>query len=312
VQERPRVDFSVYPIGLTKDVDLSGDSKTVGSWLASLQLAGREAVLQWSKETGDRGDYHPAQHQRAAHGESSPPGAYVIEARGEGKRARDIIPRDGYGPRPQDFGAQSSGFRRESGDGEPIGGASVLLWERYHDGTNWRWARKVQETDKDGIATFALEGVKNSSELFASAVAGDRQCFATAGAYGLSRREGPMDVDLCLHGSAGLPPRRARGVESDRSADGRASLLDARRRVDRGTRSPEPRGTKAASGTLALGEFGSAAATVQLDAKRSAWRVPRPRSSTRAARTAIGMRLCSSDSRSTSLPEFKVAVRVPE
>ena len=304
----PRVDFSVYPIGLTKDVDLSGDSKTVGSWLASLQLAGREAVLQWSKETGDRGDYQPGSiNERLT--EKLPPGAYVIEARGEGQRARDIILVTDTALVLKTSARKALVFVAKVGNGEPIGSASVLLWERYHDGKNWRWARKVQETDKDGIATFALEGMKNSSELFASAVAGDRQCFATAGAYGLSRREGQwMSIYAFTDRPAYRPGEPVEWKVIARRTDGEAYSTPAGESIEYEV--TDPRGTKAASGTLALGEFGSAAATVQLDANAplGEYHVTFFDAGRKnGIGSAVLFRL-----EEYKLPEFKVAVRVPE
>src|SRR5262249_9665119 len=117
------------------------------------------------------------------------PGAYVLEARSGSVRSRDLV-----------LVSTTSLFLKSSGDqvlvwvadamtSEPVAGADVALWERYHDGSRWAWRIGRVTTDEEGTALGRRTGRENGAELFAAATKGDRSAFALGGTSGYRRPE---------------------------------------------------------------------------------------------------------------------------
>jgi hypothetical protein len=76
-----RVDFALYPVDLTRDVRLGEQNDRRRDWLQSIELANREILQRWSRDTGDRGDHVPG--NLALHlDQKLKPGAYILAATG--------------------------------------------------------------------------------------------------------------------------------------------------------------------------------------------------------------------------------------
>src|SRR5205814_8684559 len=117
-------------------------------------------------------------------------GAYVLEAKGSGKSARDLLLVTDATLVLKASGKQALLYFCNALNSEPLGGAKFKLWERWNENQHWQIREAEKIADKDGIAVFELSRPANNSlELFASAILKDRQAFSTGNSYWHARQE---------------------------------------------------------------------------------------------------------------------------
>src|SRR5260370_8857057 len=56
-----RVDLDLYKVDLPRDVRFTDKDQNSGSWAGRIDVAGREPIRAWSKETKDNGTFNPSQ-----------------------------------------------------------------------------------------------------------------------------------------------------------------------------------------------------------------------------------------------------------
>ncbi len=179
-----RIDLALIPVDLNRDVAL----KEKEDWLHSIDLAGMERLRSWSWKTSDQGDHKPGSQTLHLKGKLKP-GAYVLEATGGTKTARDLVLVSDATLVLKASGHRALAYFCNALDGAPIPGAAVKLWERYGFWDGKRWVTRIHQTrkvaDTNGIAILKLWRPADaqmgiSDELFASAGMKHRQAFALA------------------------------------------------------------------------------------------------------------------------------------
>ena len=183
-----RVDCAVYPVNLNRDVQLTDPKSNVQPWLQTIDLAGRKAIQTWSKETGDPGNYRPGQETLTLEAKL-PLGAYVLEAKGDGQRSRDLILVSDLALVLKTAGKQALVYVCNAQNGSPVAQARVRLWQRGHDGRDWIVKDASLETNPEGLAVFELSDKASNLELFASAWVQDRHAFTLGQSYRSRRPE---------------------------------------------------------------------------------------------------------------------------
>ena len=177
-----QIEIAIYAVNLTRDVQMAGADDRHNNWLDSIDLAGREKVKSWSRDTKDKGDYMPS-NDVVRLDEKLPPGAYVIEARGEGLTSRDLLLVSDAAVVLKTSSRQALVYMCNALDSSPLTNADVHLWERYFEDQQWHWRDASKKTDGDGIAVFDLARSAGGEQIFAGAMVTNRQAFATAGSY---------------------------------------------------------------------------------------------------------------------------------
>ena len=169
---------------LTADVNLARqDDNRRPSWLQTIDLAGRAKVKEWSHDTQDKKDHRPGNATLRYDGKLAP-GAYVLEARGGGKSAREIVLVTDSALVLKTSGKQALVYFCNALNSSPQREGKVKLWERWNDGNRWQARESEKEVNADGIAVFDLgERANRGLELFAAAKSGDRQAFSTGNSY---------------------------------------------------------------------------------------------------------------------------------
>ena len=179
------IKLALYPVELNRDVQFPSVSGSQTDWLHSIKLDSSEAIKTWSRDTGDKGDYKPGNDTVRYEGKLKP-GAYVLEAHGAGKSARELILVSDTTLVLKSSSKQALVYFCNAIDSSPLGSSKVTLWERWWDNDDRQWHARSQTKDADtnGIAVFDLEKISRNYniELFASAIRDDRQAFCNSGA----------------------------------------------------------------------------------------------------------------------------------
>jgi uncharacterized protein YfaS (alpha-2-macroglobulin family)/tetratricopeptide (TPR) repeat protein len=299
-----RIDLALYAVELNRDVNLHDDQ----GWLHSIKTSGLEKIKSWSRETADSGDYKPGSDTLHLDGKLKP-GAYVLEANGGGKSSRDLVLVTDATLLLKASGKQALVYFCNALEGEPLGGAKIKLWERWHDGNRWQVRESEKPADKDGIAVFELAQRPNSSvELFASAILKDRQAFAPGNSYWNSIQQEPWKIYAFTDRPAYRPKETVQWKFVARRYNGSVYSTPSQQTVE--FQITDPRGAKVKEDKVSLNAFGSAWSSLDLTEAMplgeyhvTFWDVGK--------KSQIGsatlFRL-----EEYKLPEFKVSVQTPE
>jgi uncharacterized protein YfaS (alpha-2-macroglobulin family) len=299
-----RIELALYPVELNRDVNLHDDQ----GWLHSIKTSGLEKVKSWSRETADAGDYKPGNDM--LHLDSKlKPGAYLLEANGGGKSSRDLVLVTDATLLLKASGKQALVYFCNALEGEPLGGAKVKLWERWHDGSRWQVRESEKSADKDGIAVFDLAQRPNSSvELFASAILKDRQAFAPGNSYWNSIQQEPWKIYAFTDRPAYRPKETVQWKFVARRYNGSVYSTPSQQSVQ--FEITDPRGAKIKEDKVSLNAFGSAWGSLDLTEAMplgeyhiTFW----DEGKKRTIGSATLFRL-----EEYKLPEFKVSVQTPE
>jgi len=301
-----RIELAIYALDVTADVALTKKQDS-SEWLQSVNLSGLKPVKTWTK-TVEKGEYQPG--SETLHLDSKlEPGAYVIEASGQGGKSRDLILVTDATLVLKTSGRRVLAFFCNVQDGAPIPQASIKLWMRAYVSGEYVWKTQGRTTNQDGLAVFELETGMNSGEIFAGARACKQQAFALSEAYGNNSEESESwriyaDTDRAAY----RPGDTVRWKMVARAYQKGTYTTPADQPVE--YEITDPQGAKVKSDKLKLNLFGSAWADLALPAElplgeyHIAFYTPAKQ---RALGSAMLFRL-----EEYKLPEFKVAVQTPE
>ena len=242
--------------------------------------------------------------------EKLPAGAYILEARGEGKTARDLVLVTDASMVLKTSGKQALVYVCNALAGSPLAGAEVKLWQRYHDGKRWQWQEDSKAANQDGIAVFDLVDTPNNTQLFVSSRVGDRQTFSTGSSYNYGRgnREEPWRIYALTDRPAYRPNETAQWKFIARKYNGSVYATPANEVVE--FEINDPHGAKVKADKVTLNAFGSAWGSLELTDSMplgeyhvTFWNEGRKRQ----IGSATLFRL-----EEYKLPEFKVSVQTPE
>ncbi|MEQ2007394.1 MAG: alpha-2-macroglobulin family protein [Limisphaerales bacterium] len=305
-----RVDLALYPVDLTKDVNLATqDGNKRPSWLQTIDLAGREKAKSWAHDTKDKGDYRPGNASLRVDGKLRP-GAYVLEAQGGGQSARDLVLVTDAALMLKTSGKTALVFVTDALSGKPLANAKTRIWERWHVGNN-KWEARSQDkvTDKDGLAVFEVTRVVNNNvEVFAAAIAGDKQAFSPGNTYSYRDPHESWRIYAFTDRPAYRPKEKVEWKAVVRRYNGSVYSTPANETI--WFRIDGPDGALVKEGELKLNEFGTAWASLELTEQQrlGEYRVSfRDKTKNNHIGNATLFRL-----EEYKLPEFKVAVQTPE
>ncbi len=303
----PRVEFALYPVDLTRDVNLAGEGDKHNDWLQSIDLSGRETVKTWSRETQDTGKYRPG-NDTVRLDKKLAPGAYILEAQGKGQRSRDLILVSDASLVLRTSGKQALAFVCNALVGSPLSHAHVHLWERYWEDGHWHWKEQSKEANGDGLAVFDLVASSNN-QLFISAIAKDRQTFCAGNSfYSGQGPQVPWKIYAFTDRPAYRPKETVQWKFIARQNNGSVYSTPAGQVVS--YEISDPRGTKVKVDKATLNSFGSAWGSLELTESMplgeynvNFW----DENHKNSIGSATLFRL-----EEYKLPEFKVSVQTPE
>jgi|GEM_PF-180921 len=305
-----RVELALYPVDLTQDVNLARvDGTRRIDWLHSIDLAGREKVKSWAHDTKDKNDHRPGNGMLRVDGKLRP-GAYVLEAQGGGKSARDLVLVTDAALLLKTSGKTALVFVTDALTGKPLANAKTRIWERWHVGNN-RWEARSQDkvTDKDGLAVFEVTRVVNNSvEVFAAAKLGDKQAFSPGNSYSYRDPSESWRIYAFTDRPAYRPKEKVEWKAVVRRYNGSVYSTPANTTIAHTITGPD--GAKVKEGDLKLNEFGTGWSSLELTEQQrlGEYRVQfRDSAKGNHIGNATLFRL-----EEYKLPEFKVAVQTPE
>ncbi|HSP06346.1 MAG TPA: MG2 domain-containing protein, partial [Acidobacteriota bacterium] len=250
-----RVDLALYKVDLTRDVKFGGDNSG-GNWLQQIHVNENAKVKAWFKDTGDKGDYRPGQEWM--HLDEKPaPGAYVIEAKSGTLTARDLILITDTSLVVKTSGKMALFYFCNALNGSPVSSATIAVWEKFYDGSNYQWRQASATTNQDGLATLELHSKTSyNSELFAAAIQKDRQAFSTGSSYSNGGNTQPWRIYAFTDRPAYRPGEKAQWKFTARQYNGSVYSTPANQTLE--YEIYDPRGTKINEGKAKLNAFGSA------------------------------------------------------
>lgn len=174
------IGFTLTPVDLARDVQLTGPDQNPGEWLQAILPGGAKPVLSWTAETGDTGE-HLHGNRMIALTNKLATGAYLLEAKAGGPTARELLLVSDATLVLKTSGKTTLAWFVDALSGKPIGEAAVKLAHGWYDEHSNRLHVEVQEkrTDAGGIARFDQAG--RGGQLFVAASGGGRQAFVMTG-----------------------------------------------------------------------------------------------------------------------------------
>ncbi len=301
-----RVDLALYRVDLAADLRFTNKNEGAGNWIERINLTAGERVKFWTKETTDRGDHKPGQENIRIESKL-PAGAYVIEGRNEGLTTRDLILVTDRSLVLKAGKRQALAFFCNAIDGSPVAGATVKLWEHFYTTGDWQWRERVAVTNRDGIAQFTLTPAANNTELFAVASLEDRQAFSQSYSY-YGSAEQPWKIYAFTDRAAYRPNETAHWKFVARRYQSGVYSTPSDQTVE--YEITDAKGVKVKADRARLNQFGSAWGSLDLTDKMplGEYRITfydEGRKSQIGAAALFRLE-------EYKLPEFKVAVRVPE
>ena len=300
-----KIELTLYVVELNRDVKLTEQRE---NWLQSINPGSLEKVKSWTRDTKDAGDYRPGS-ESLRYGGKLKPGAYLIEAKGGGKDARDLILVTDTSLILKSSGKQALVYFCNALNGSPLPSGKVKLWEQWWEDSKWHVREQTKETGQDGIAVFDLEKRHNSNvQLFASAIREDRQAFSVGNSYWYARESEPWKIYAFTDRPAFRPKETVNWKFIARRYNGSVYSTQGEETVE--FEIFDPRGAKVKEDKAKLNPFGSAWGTLELTEQMPLgeyqirfWDEGRKRQ----IGSATLFRL-----EEYKLPEFKVSVSTPE
>jgi uncharacterized protein YfaS (alpha-2-macroglobulin family) len=300
------IDLTIYALDLTADVAFT-KKQSSSEWLQSVNLLGLKKVKSWTKAV-EKGEYLPGSETLRLDSKLEP-GAYVIEAKGEGTKGRDLILVTDATLVLKSSGRRVLAFFCNVQDGTPVPQARVKLWSRKYISNGYVWKTAQKETNADGLAIFELEPGTSSDEVFVAARANKLQAFALTYAYGSgSESTETWRIYAYTDRSAYRPGDKVQWKMLARAYKNGAYTTPGDQAVEYVI--TDPHGAKIKEGKLKLNQFGSAwadlilAATLPLGEYQISFYTA---GKNRGLGNALLFRL-----EEYKLPEFKVAIQTPE
>ncbi|MFO1477207.1 MAG: alpha-2-macroglobulin family protein [Verrucomicrobiota bacterium] len=317
-----QISLALYPVDLNRDVRLEDGSRNRPDWLQSINLASKQPVQTWTYaprgfeivtnaeglvETNSFDPYRPGDDAPRLESKLKP-GAYVLEASANGRRARDIVLVTDAVLVLKTSGRQALVYVCNALDGSPLPEARVVLRQTWADRDRWHSRSFESSADTNGLAVFELESDGRGAQIFASALHGDRQSFSLAGQPWSGQGIDNWRVYAYTDRPAYRPGETVQWKFTARRSDGAAYSTPSDQTLN--YEITDPRGAKVKSDKVQLNALGSAWGTLPLtgdlplgEYRATFW--------TDLARSPVGtatlFRL-----EEYKLPEFKVTVTTPE
>ncbi|HET7625816.1 MAG TPA: MG2 domain-containing protein, partial [Verrucomicrobiae bacterium] len=339
------IELALYPVELNRDVQFPAEDENRKEWLQTIDLSGREKIKSWSYDphpqplsrpsdtlsparsggeeegeihtTSSKANYQPG-NDTLHLDEKLKPGAYVLEAQGGGKSAREIVLVTDAALVLKASGKQALVYFCNALDSSPILKAKIKLWQSWwDDDRKWHWREYEKTADTNGIAVFQLEQhAGRNAELFASAISTNRQAFSDGQSYQTFQNFSGITADLALRWRlyaftdrpAYRPKETAHWKFIARRYDDSIYTTPANQKIQ--FEITDPRGAKIKSETITLNSFGSAWGDLELTEKMplGEYRVTFwDETHKYTIGNATLFRL-----EEYKLPEFKVTVQTPE
>jgi hypothetical protein len=319
-----QIELALYPVELNRDVKLPAEGSNARDWLSSIDLNGREKIKSWAYDPRVRSsgfsrsvppegetlndDYTPGNETLRLDGKLKP-GAYVLEVRGGGKSARELILVSDAALVLKTSGKQALVYVCNALNGSPVADAKVKVWESWWDNNRWH-SRAIEKTaDKNGMAVFDLEIRENQNrEIFATTIRADRQAFSLGSSYGYGRNFEPWKIYAFTDRPAYRPKETVNWKFIGRRYNGSVYSTPSGESVE--FEITDPRGAKVKSDQVKLNDFGSAWGSLDLTGQM-------PLGEYRVAFWDEGRKHRIGDAtlfrlEEYKLPEFKVTVKTPE
>lgn len=248
-----RIQWSLTPVDLTRDLRLPEEGAQTGSWLDHLTTGGRAPALTRGFDTGDDGQHNAAQTNVVLR-PGPATGAYLVQAKGDASKGRELLLVSDAALTLRSRGGHVLAWFTDAITGQPIPEARVRVWQGYLDGQTWRIETHEGETDASGIATFRIR--HTGGEFLATAALGARQAFCRTWAGGIPaapegwRFYAATDRPAYRPGDTVHWKVSARLLDGDRlrTPDGRDAFLELR----------DGRGQMLTNGPVRFNTFGSA------------------------------------------------------
>ena len=301
-----KVRITLYRVDLSRDIRFSKSETDPWQWLEAVTLEAKEPWKVLTQRQEPERPYYNLSEDVRLDDELSP-GAYLVEARGGGRRARDILLVSDSVLVLKTTNSHVLGYFAESANGAPIPEASVTLWERYYNGRHWVWNRHSGSTDGRGLVEFSFKKMKDNRQYFAAAVEGEREAYALSSSnfvYGYG--EQPWRVYAYTDRPAYRPNETVNWKIIMRQTIGDSYRLPADEEVF--YRISSPRGEMVDEGQLKLNAFGSAWGNLELSSEMALGAYSITFLESRNGRyigQAVLFRL-----EEYKLPEFKVAINL--
>ncbi len=301
-----QIELALYPVELNRDVKFSERRQ---DWLSAINVGSLEKVKSWTYDTKDKGDYKPGNGALRLEGKLKP-GAYLLEAKGGGKEARDLILVTDATLVLKSSGKQALIYFCNALDSSPLANGKVKLWEQWWENNQWRTREQTKETGADGIAVFELEqrAQGGGHQLFASAIREDRQAFSPGNSSWYGNGSEPWKIYAFTDRPAYRPQETVNWKFTARRYNGSVYSTPADQTVE--FEIIDPRGTKVKSDKAKLNTFGSAWGTLELtetmplgEYRIQFWDGGRKNGIGQATLFRL---------EEYKLPEFKVSVQTPE
>jgi len=251
-----RIDFTLTRVNLTRDIRFTQKETSAGNWIQSVTLFPENRVKSWFKAIEDKKDYKPGQETLRLESKL-PLGAYILEARSGEARARELVLVTDSSLVFKTSGKQALAYFCDAATGAPISAARISLWTGTYEDSKWVWREQTQETNRDGIALFAVKSARYyNTQLFASAVSQERQAFSFANAYHSSNDLQPWRIYAFTDRPAYRPSETVQWKLIARRLTDSIYSTPAQQIIEYEIR--DPRGSKVDEGKAALNTFGSA------------------------------------------------------
>jgi uncharacterized protein YfaS (alpha-2-macroglobulin family) len=297
----------LYKVDLGRDVHFLNRNDDTGNWIQRLETSGGERVKTWSKETEDKGDYRPGSETVRLDGKL-PMGAYLLEAKSDKERARDLILVTDASLVLKTSGKQALVYFCSAITGAPIPQADVKLWEHSYNGNDYVWNERAKKTGADGIAVFDLTRAGQNANVFAAASSANRQAFANGYSYPAQSEDQPWRIYAFTDRPAYRPGESVQWKFLARRYTEGVYSTPSNQKIE--FEITDPRGTKVKDGKAELNAFGSAFGSLDLTEAMplgqyqvNFWDDGRHKN----IGSAVLFRL-----EEYKLPEFKVSVTTPE
>jgi alpha-2-macroglobulin len=302
-----QIELALYAVELNRDVKFAEQRQ---DWLSAINVGSLEKLKSWSYDTKDKGDYKPGNEAMRLEGKLKP-GAYLFEAKGGGKEARDLILVTDATVVLKSSGRQVLVYFCNALDGSPLPHSKVTLQKRWWEGAGeWKAREQTKETDENGIAVFDVVERYNAvtASFFVGAMHNDRQAFCEVGGSWQDKEFEQWKIYAYTDRPAYRPKETVNWKFTARRYNGSVYSTPTDQTVE--FEITDPRGAKVKSDKAKLNTFGSAWGTLELteamplgEYRIQFWDEGR--------RNGIGQatlfRL-----EEYKLPEFKVTVKTPE
>ena len=300
------VEFAIYKVDLTGDINLTNNDSNVNNWIQHLTLSSRRKIKSWSFDTQEKKDYKPNNKQLRLDQKLSI-GAYIIEGVSGKLKARDLILVTDASIVLKTSGSQALVYFCDALVGSPLPNANVRIWEKFYDNKTWKTKDIAAETDENGLAIFKLQG-KDSRNVLVTASLKDKQAFASGHSYHHRNAEGTWKIYAFTDRPAYRPEEEVKWKFIARQYEDSIYATPSNQTIE--YELYDPQGAKVKEDKVTLNAFGSAWGSLKVTAamplgeyRLNFW--------TEGRKQSIGgatlFRL-----EEYKLPEFKVTVQAPE